>query len=142
MRYQWQGICFIPSTNYIQLSLYMRLAPGFTTGKISPARNYQMASRNTAYSADIPVVSSPEPHLVRQEDGKPTCSKIGTPPPLAETLHACLQFRETGHGLERPLVGLNPDTNIISHHLPRAESRAPLQLYRMIWSRLSQAHIF
>jgi len=82
VRCQGQGICFVSSTNQIQLSLYTRLAPGLT--KISPARNYQMASRNTAYSNDIPVVSPPEWHLVWHEDGKPTCSKIGTtsPPPF------------------------------------------------------------
>jgi len=35
MRCQGQGISFASSTNQLQLSLYMRLAPGFTLGKIT-----------------------------------------------------------------------------------------------------------
>jgi len=34
VRCQGQGISFASSTNQLQLSLYMRLAPGFTLGKI------------------------------------------------------------------------------------------------------------
>ena len=91
------------------------LATGFTIGKNLTGQKLVNGTKGTQLTRSTIHLNR---LFVRHEDGKPACSKIGTPP-LAETQHACLQFRETGHGQQRPLACLNPDTNIFYHHLAR-----------------------
>jgi hypothetical protein len=96
-------------------AIAVRLATGFTIGKNLTGQKLVNGTKGTQLTRSTIHLNR---LFVRHEDGKPACSKIGTPP-LAETQHACLQFRETGHGQQRPLACLNPDTNIFYHHLAR-----------------------